>query len=177
MMVEYHGVKVGDSAAGPIALFRHAEAAQQWKQQHYGESGTVAPVSLHLADGESGGAPDSSDEDRLRAEIRAELIADRTRERIRREVEAELDAEEQAADAGDLAEEHEPATATTAGGPLADDAPIEATGVLNEAQRQALVAEGFVTVGDVRRADDALLDAVGGIGQGTIEKLREATKA
>jgi DNA integrity scanning protein DisA with diadenylate cyclase activity len=44
------------------------------------------------------------------------------------------------------------------------------------AQRDALVAAGFVTAADIRAATDEQLDAVDGIGPETVKKLREATK-
>jgi hypothetical protein len=47
---------------------------------------------------------------------------------------------------------------------------------LTDDQRGALAEKGFVTLDDIREASDDELDAVPGIGEATVTRLREAAK-
>lgn len=59
--------------------------------------------------------------------------------------------------------------------PVPQGDPIDAAGLLTEAQRAALAASGYHTAQDVQAASDEALLEVDGIGPAALEKLRAAT--
>jgi hypothetical protein len=167
----YHGVYGITGDAEPIAIFKHADAAQQWRKQHYGDRGLVVPAAVAVQDNAdvaalldsraAGAAPEApavSIGDRVRkAEIRARLEAEARDKRLEEEVRAELAAEQ---DGGEVV-------------PLTEAGDLTVTA----AQRDALVSAGFKTADDIRAATDEQLLAVPGIGPKTVADLREAAKA
>jgi hypothetical protein len=187
MTTEYQAVYVGAGESEPIALFKHGDAAQQWRRQHYGDAGLVATATVHVpgnADVAAMLAPTADTtaaapvvtDDLMRAQIRSDLTAERAKERIRREIEAELDAEEDGDEKAPNAQPVElrepaapfapPAVAPPADGPLT---------VVTEEQAAALRTAGYGDVAAIRQASDDDLLKVPTVGQAAVKKLRDAT--
>lgn len=181
----YHAVYITQSDADtePLALFKHADAAQQWRKQHYGDQGMVVAADIvvggNSAVSDQLAATDASPVagagvDQLRAQIRAEVQERRTRERLRREIEAELDEEDAKAEDGRVVELREPAGPTSPPGG-AGTAPNDPLATVNPEQAAELRKAGYGDADAIRRAGDEDLLKVPTVGQAAVKRLREAT--